>query len=316
MQCLYPMYAIQRPEGGRPWIAKYNQGEFGSPAPRHSDVYMMHNEGRLFLPCGKCMPCRLKRKREWGVRAWHENQLSNETCFITLTFDEENIPAGRTVHISDLQLFFKKLRKHFPPKTIRFFACGEYGAKTGRPHYHALIYGTDFPDKVRYAKSGDFWLYVSPFLNKVWSYGNVWIGDVTFDSAQYCAGYITKKITGDAADEHYATEEWVDNTTGEVSSVKRPEFATQSRMPGIGYDWFMTYKADLINRGYCTLNGVKISVPAYYKKLMTDDELEVYYSNLQTTDWREHPSWDYDELRQQQKDEVIKARMDFFKDIL
>jgi len=97
----------------------------------------------LNLPCGKCIGCRLDRSRQWAIRCMHEASLYERNCFITLTYSDEFLPNDRSVNVRHFQLFMKKLRKRFGPN-IRFYHCGEYGEKTSRPHYHALLFNFDY----------------------------------------------------------------------------------------------------------------------------------------------------------------------------
>ena len=54
--------------------------------------------------------------------------------------------------ILSFKKFMKRLRKRFKGKRIRFYMCGEYGEQFDRPHFHACIFGVDFPDKVLFLK--------------------------------------------------------------------------------------------------------------------------------------------------------------------
>ena len=218
------------------------------------------------LPCGQCVGCRLEYSRQWAVRLVHENQMHKNSCFITLTFNEEELNKRDnplSVNVRDFQLFMKKLRKKH--KKIRFFHCGEYGEKNKRPHYHALIFGYDFPDKYLWQTRNKQKYYRSEELEKLWPYGHVVIGEVTFTSCAYVARYIMKKQKGKNAEEHYHNKE-----TGEIIE---PEYCTMSRKPGIGYDWFEKYKTDVYPHDYCIINGKKIRPPRYYDTLLPEDEL-------------------------------------------
>jgi len=84
-----------------------------------------------------------------------------------------------------------------------FFHCGEYGSKTGRPHYHACIFKYDFPDKVFYTERNGYKLFTSQILQDLWTdpsdglpYGYCSVGSLTFESAAYVARYILKKVNG------------------------------------------------------------------------------------------------------------------------
>lgn len=221
----------------------------------------------LDLPCGQCIGCRLERSRQWAIRCIHEASLHEENCFITLTFNPESLAAREnpgTLDKTDFQKFMKRLRKHYPGKKIRYFHCGEYGEKYGRPHYHAILFGLDFDDKELINILNGHRLYRSPTLEKIWPFGYSSIGNVTFESAAYVARYIMKKITGDQADEHYR---YVDEETGELLE-KQPEYTTMSRRPGIAADWFDDYADDVYPSDFITVRGKKMRPPKFYDRLM------------------------------------------------
>jgi hypothetical protein len=163
----------------------------------------------------------------------------------------------------------KRFRKKFSHIPIRFFHCGEYGDENQRPHYHAIIFGFDFPDKQVWKESfnGDHY-YVSDTLNKLWGKGYCIIGNVTFESAAYVARYIVKKVTGEDAEEHYKC---VDPDTGELFNIK-PEYITMSRRPGIGKTWFDKFKSDVYPSDFVVLRGKKMRPPKYYDDLYSQHE--------------------------------------------
>lgn len=223
------------------------------------------------IKCGQCIGCRLDYSRQWAVRCVHEAQMHERNCFITLTFNPEALEARTrpwSLDVRDFQLFMKRLRKKHG-KRIRFFHCGEYGDKNQRPHYHALLFGFDFPDKKLWSTREGVNLYISESLQELWPHGFSTIGDVTFQSAAYCSRYIMKKIKGEGAERHY---EVMDEETGEVFN-RDPEYCTMSRKPGIGREWFDKYKTDVFPNDYVVINGKKIKPPRYYDSLLTEEEL-------------------------------------------
>jgi hypothetical protein len=226
------------------------------------------------LPCGQCIGCRLDYSRQWAIRCVHEAQMHEDNCFITLTFDNEHIAKRKnpeSLDNTEFQRFMKRLRKKYPHK-IRFFHCGEYGDENKRPHYHALLFGHDFKDKRLWSNKGDFKLFVSQELAELWPYGFHTIGAVSFDTAAYCARYVMKKVTGDAAASHYRE---VDLETGEIIKEIKPEYCTMSRMPGIGYEWYQTYGYDDCHKhDYIVINGYKVRPPRYYDKLCEEGFFE------------------------------------------
>lgn len=218
----------------------------------------------IALPCGQCIGCRLDKARSWAMRLHLEAKDHEANCFVTLTYDEENIPHGNSLVPEDLQRFVKRLRKHIEPTRIRFYGVGEYGDKTQRPHYHLVIFGYDFPDRKRHSGSDDNVLYTSRFLRTLWPYGHSTVQDFNFATGAYVSKYAVKKITGEKAKEHYQR---FDTDTGEVYELY-PEFARMSRRPGIGSAWLEKYHKDIYPKGYVTNGkGVKIPPPEYFNKL-------------------------------------------------
>lgn len=217
----------------------------------------------LSLPCGQCVGCRLEKSRQWAMRCLHEKSLHESSGFITLTYDDSHLPEGGTLVKRDFQLFMKRMRKRIFKETgrkIRFYACGEYGDTFGRPHYHALIFGYDFPDKVFFkrGKSGEP-IYTSKYLRELWPYGFNAIGEVTFESAAYVARYIMKKITGDLASDNY------DVITSDGVFVSRlPEYTDMSRRPGIAFGWFEKWHKGVFQHDSVVVNGMEVRPPRFY----------------------------------------------------
>lgn len=157
----------------------------------------------------------------------------------------------------DHQKFLKRLRKKVGP--VRFYMCGEYGEKNDRPHYHYIIFGYDFPDKTLWRKQGEFQYYRSKLLETCWPFGHSEIAAVTFETCAYVARYVTKKITGDAAIEHYkrtapdGTDYWL-----------MPEFGEMSRKPGLGRGWLDKYLEDVYTTDQVYRNDQGSRPPRYY----------------------------------------------------
>lgn len=170
----------------------------------------------------------------------------------------------------------KKYRRWLAHKRIRFFHCGEYGEETKRPHYHAIIFGHDFADKKLLYKSkrGDS-VYTSAKLDGLWTHGQCSIGDVTFESAAYVARYVTKKITGKMALDHYNT---INKETGEVLSERLPEYTTMSRRPGLGKNWFDKFTSDVFPYDEVIIRGKRMKPPKYYSALYEQLEPEKFFA--------------------------------------
>jgi hypothetical protein len=233
------------------------------------------HDRQITLPCGQCVGCRLEKSRQWAVRCMHEAQLHEDNCFITLTYNDENLPEDLSLNYDHFQTFIKDLRAHFKyhhNKTgIRFYMAGEYGESFGRPHYHACIFGINFSDRKYHKRTpSGFNIYVSKILESLWPYGYSSIGDVTFESAAYVARYIMKKQTGTkpnefgmTAKDHYT---WCDLETGELKE-KKPEFNKMSLRPGIGADWLKKYLPDVYPNDFVEVRGKKTTPPKYYDKI-------------------------------------------------
>lgn len=207
----------------------------------------------LSVRCGQCLGCRLEHSRSWAVRCVHEASLHERNCFITLTFDDNNLRPTGSLDKADFPKFMKRLRKRFfgnGKSEVRYFHCGEYGEKFKRPHHHACLFGFDFPDKELWSVRDNVKLYRSRVLEELWPFGFCTIGDVTFESAAYVARYVTKKITGSQARDHYGT--------------LVPEYLTMSRRPAIGRGWIDKFKKDVYPDDFLVIRGNKKCKPARY----------------------------------------------------
>lgn len=219
-----------------------------------------------------------------------ELMYHEQACFITLTYDDFHIPrrfygdprSGSalpcyTLCLRDVQLFFKRLRKAFPAAVIRYFGCGEYGSRTFRPHYHFVLFGIDFEDKIPSelgkSKTGQV-MYESPTLDRIWSFpprdvlgesyfdntpntvskaGIATIQPVTWETCAYTARYVQKKLYG------YESKFYEDRNID-------PPFSVMSRRPGIGRRYFDEHP-DLFeydNIHVSTADGGKTILPPKY----------------------------------------------------
>lgn len=229
-----------------------------------------HVEGSSFqVPCGRCTGCMIDRSQQLATRCMHEAQMHRDNCFITLTYSNEALPINYSVNLSDWQNFMKRLRKSLEPKKVRFFACGEYGENTLRPHYHALIFNHQFSNlQFRRQNKNQDNLYTSEELSKLWPQGFHEIGQLTYKSAGYCARYCLKKIVGDKADDHYMRQSPVDGNWYRVS----PEFAVGSRRPGLGAGWFDKFQSDAFPSDFVIVDGRKKKPPRYYLNKLKEVE--------------------------------------------
>lgn len=216
----------------------------------------------LRLPCGQCIGCRLRRSAMWAVRCVHEMRMHDYSSYVTLTYNDEHVPHDGSLCYRDFQLFMKRFRKVYPH--VRYYMCGEYGDENGRPHFHAIIFGHFFRDRCYWMQSpSGSALYTSAELSRFWPFGFVTVGDVSFESAAYVARYVMKKVTGDAAFEHYKRV----TPDGEVLWL-RPEFTRMSLKPGIGATWFEKYGKQVYPRDEVIVGGRKMPPPRYYDQLL------------------------------------------------
>lgn len=200
------------------------------------------------------------------MRCVLEARQHQQNCFITLTYDDENLPKSKSLDKTHLQKFFKRLRKQNPNTPLRYYACGEYGDRTKRAHYHACLFGMDFADKIEFRKIGDNTLYISEELNKLWGNGLTSIGNLTFESAAYCARYVLKKrlSVNKQRHSHYYLEE----ETGELIPVEQP-FAAMSLRPAIARQWVERSGADIYSadKDFLVMRGKKLKPPKYFDNI-------------------------------------------------
>ena len=196
-------------------------------------------EMKTTFPCGKCMPCVMTRRAEWTCRLLLEMKTHLMTYYVTLTYSDLDMPYHGDLEKQDVQLFLKRLRKNTGIK-LRYFLCGEYGDKKGRPHYHCLIYADrEFSIKLGKTKTRKDVVKDSDF-HKAW-YSHSFVDVVPLVDAKskrhvagYVAGYVLKKLG--------------DTTEGRVK-----EFILSSRRPGLGEEY-----AKIIAR---RLKNVNVGLP-------------------------------------------------------
>lgn len=206
------------------------------------------------LPCSKCIECRLQYAREWSIRCIHEAQMHEENCFITLTYEKLESPRLNYEHF---QNFMKRLRFQYPNQKIGFFTTGEYGEKTKRPHWHAILFNWSPRDlEYKYTNHRGDKAYSSQTLDKIWGHGITETGSVTIESAGYCARYAAKKLVHGQDEEH------------DYHPISK-----KSTHQAIGKKFLEKYWKDIFNYGYVILpDGTKTSVPRYYQKWLQKNE--------------------------------------------
>lgn len=199
-------------------------------------------QGMHCFPCGQCMPCRFNRRRMWTHRIMLEAVQRTDNCFITLTYDEDHLPPGGSLAPEEARNWLKRFRKSVAPSRIRYYLVGEYGDQTHRPHYHAAIFG--YPScscaSQPFVRRRTAHCAICDNVRSTWGLGEVFVGTLEVHSAQYIAGYVTKKMTapGDPR-----------------LNGRYPEFARMSLRPGIGADAMHEVASVLMELGLDTTEG-------------------------------------------------------------
>lgn len=227
------------------------------------------------IPCRHCLGCAIDYSRDWANRMCLELDAQKKAIFVTLTYNDLHVPKTDkgilTLDVRDIQLFFKRLRKYFTGIKIRYFLAGEYGPKTKRPHYHAIIYGlelSDFPDLAIYKVNelGNI-IYKSKILEDIWQNGFITLAEVNYKTCAYVSRYVLKK--------HFSFNKH------ELDGAK-PEFNLCSRRPGIGLGAYQ----EILDRDsdYITINtGDDVHtfpIPKAIVKKGKTDENYVDYCNI------------------------------------
>lgn len=254
MPCAVPLTAY-RPTNGGPVSFKRPQGR----------TYK-----EIELPCGQCILCRLEHARQWAVRITHEASLHDQNCFATFTYDDEHLPEDGGLRYDDLQRFWKRLRKEVGK--LRYYSVGEYGDDKNRPHYHACIFGHDFTAGKQLVRRGQHPLWTNETLMKAWGMGHVSVGALTFETAQYTASYVTKKLNNER---RYTR---LDPETGELIALEQPR-ALMSLRPAIGRTWLEQFGAQVANHDHVVMNGRPQKPPKYYDRWLEETQPTRYMEN-------------------------------------
>ena len=215
--------------------------------------------------------------------------------FITLTYNDENLPYAHNLNRSDLQKFIKRMRKKHGQ--FRYFCCGEYGDKTQRPHYHIIIFGLEIDDLFKWKKTQDGIYYISQSIAKTWGNGNIIIAPVSHKTCAYVARYSLKKLTGKLKNTKKAS------CYNETGLILHDEFAGMSLKPGIGYKHYDKYKHDMFKHGYVRTNDRDHPIPKFYRlkyKESYPEQYNLYHTQLLLA-ISESTQYDVDELAIKQR---------------
>lgn len=234
-----------------------------------------HLELGITTPCGFCLECRSRYARSWAIRCVHEAQMHEESCFGTLTYSDEHLPAHGSLVPADFTKFMKRLRKSIAPRKVRYYHAGEYGEANFRPHYHFLLFGYMPGEREPIGTKSGYPLFRSVELEKLWPYGMSSVGHVSFESASYVSRYVMKKV-----DQVGRKKKWsVDPETGESHEIVA-EYSTMSRGGrhgrGLGFSWYAKYGEEVERLETVVVGGVELSPPRYYDGLLRERDEAAY----------------------------------------
>lgn len=201
--------------------------------------------------CRKCLPCRLNNAREKAIRCVHESQMHQNNIFLTLTYSDQHLRSPR-LNYKDFQDFMKRLRETREEK-INYLVTGEYGDKTKRPHWHAILFNYK-PEDALYLRTTDRGDHISSsvLLDEIWGKNDPKkkpneIGEVSLESAGYVARYAAKKL----AHGHDQSHDY------------HPVHKTSSRR-AIGRTWIEKYYEHTFKNGFVVHKGMVTKIPRYY----------------------------------------------------
>lgn len=241
---------------------------------------LIYRKDVMLIPCGQCIGCKIQKKQDWATRIEMEAKTwpKDEVWFVTLTYNDENVPGIRhstgemfrgakytrlknkgtlevnqTLWYEDIQKFLKRLRKAHSGQ-LRYFVAGEYGSKTGRPHYHLILFGYT-PEKLEtYSKVRPDGYMIDSRITRLWSYGLHNLINPDEGGYSYVSGYVCKKME--------------DETKKHIENGLIPPFCQMSRDPGLGYQYYKEHEQEIWKKGYIQLNnGKRASIPRYFQEM-------------------------------------------------
>lgn len=198
-----------------------------------------------YVPCNNCYFCKTRKKFEWTSRVLMERYSYDNGFFITLTYNNENLPKDGGVSYAHADYFIDELRKKFKDARFGFsyYLMSEYGGRSRRPHYHMHLL-TDAPLS-----------FVNHVVSKLWNKGFIKIGNSTLKSVLYTSAF------------HLLPKEHID------SNYPRPNFHIISR--GLGKSYIEQHR-DYYNatgRRKFDVLGFSFNLPPYILHKLNVDNL-------------------------------------------
>lgn len=208
----------------------------------------------LTVPCGKCPACLHARSSAWVFRMEQENKRHSHSLFVTLTYDYDHVPLSPSGRMSlrkkDFQDFMKRVRKRAGKgRVIKYYACGEYGSQTFRPHFHAIMFGVTESE-----------------VRASWTDGHVHVGEVAGASIAYTTKYVNK---GKLIPMYQGDD-------------RLPEFSLMSQGLGKNYltPQMIRYHKEGLKDHVTLPGGKKQPIPRYLRdKIFNDDEKDFLLRN-------------------------------------
>lgn len=264
----------------------------------------IQNYEEIKIACGRCIGCRLDHANMWATRIQLETQEHKENCFITLTYNNENLPLTPTNHMTlrkkDFQDFIKRLREQLRQENIKisYFMCGEYGETTHRPHGHLCLFGWQPKDLERIMNSKtDNPMFTSKKLCDIWGKGYVVVQELNYNTACYTARYVQKKagIKGNKrliSNQPPEPEVKIDERNGKPfirlkskyitdkydNYGREKEFLLMSKKPAIGLKYWTQHFRNIIrNEGILIKHDEHVKkkpIPRYFKKIWEKNDME------------------------------------------
>jgi len=292
MACFHPVQGFQRRDNnGIGWGG--------------SQVY---SDRPMTVPCGHCIGCVKRSKRDWSIRIMHEAQMHADNWFATLTYDDEHLPEGGTLIRTDPPKFVRALRRK--GHKLSYFAMGEYGSEKLRPHYHLALFGLRLDDVKESGSKKQGASHTSEEIATVWGKGFAPLAPLTPGAAAYIAGYIQKK--GDNKEERSERyERGVSRETGEIYTVL-PERPTMSNRPAIGRRWIERFWREVYPNDFVVMNGQEIIPPRYYDRWLSKNQPDTW-EKVQTNRARIRRPEDYTPERLSVREVCETARQELYR---
>lgn len=224
----------------------------------------------VMCPCGVCLSCKIRKMQEWKLRMMMEKQYYDDSAFITLTYNDEHLGhlpdskvdilysdgvfrPRKSLLYKDLSDFNKRFRKNFPPSSLKFYACGEYGDNKLRPHFHSIIFGAGVNSYVRDCLKNDWGMSDPDRFEGV----QAGLAYAEADSMLYVTSYTRKKLVGKLLQSEYLDKE-----------LAPPDSRCSQ---GIGYRYYLDNRDRILRDLFIKFEGKKYPIPRYFVK--KDEEL-------------------------------------------